>query len=103
MTRYWVSWYSGNYADEGCTAPPFTYFTSGYRDRNDDSERDDCTICALIEAEDTKDIWELVEKHFPDYQERFCDECEADWIPNNRFPGATAYTITPIKDDAKVE
>lgn len=95
MSRYWVSWYSGNYADEGCTKPPFPFFVSGYRDRNGDSDRDDCSICALFDASDEQAIWLLVRKHFPDCEERFIEPVAGDWLPNNRFPGAESYAIDP--------
>ena len=93
VQRYWVSWYSGNYDDEGCSAQPFEFLVSGYRGRNDDSGRDDCTLCAVIEAEDEADIWKLISEHFPDYEQRFIDPRESDWLPANRFPNAKAYTL----------
>lgn len=112
MTKFWTSWYSGNYADEGCTKPPFKFWVSGYRDRpncglnaaqyaqytaltesstcteedEDDflekHSRDDCTICAMIEAVDENAVWLLVNQHFPDYQQRFCEAKEADFDPS---------------------
>ena len=31
-----------------------------------------------------------VQKYFPDYEERFCQEVEKDWTPEpSRFPGFT--------------
>ncbi|TCL39973.1 hypothetical protein EV210_101173 [Anaerospora hongkongensis] len=85
MQRFWASWYSGNYADEGCTKPPFKFWISGYSDRNDDSGRDDCAICAVIDATDEEAVWRVVEKHFPDFKKRFCDKKEADYVPGGRF------------------
>jgi hypothetical protein len=107
MRKYWVSWWSGNYADEGCTKPPFKFWVSGQKARpnngmsdadyktyisitdEDESEdflnehyKDDCSICALIESDSEDAIWELVSKHFPDYAPRFCDEREADFDPS---------------------
>lgn len=104
--RYWVSWYSGNYEDEGCTKPPFTFWISGYsfREKNglsdeqyefsmtieDENEyynyidthgRDDCTICALIDANSEDEIWPVVAKHFPDYRVRFCELRSDDYDP----------------------
>ncbi len=35
MTRYWASWYSGDYEDEGCTTPPFQIWYTGQADRPD--------------------------------------------------------------------
>ena len=110
MKRYWVSWYSGNYEDEGCTTPPFKFWVTGYRSRpdyglslskliefnniNDEDEqndfldehaRDDCTICAAIDAESEQGVWELICNHFPDYTRRFIDEVAPDFVPGDRF------------------
>lgn len=110
MKRFWVSWWSGNYADEGCTKPPFKFWVSGQKERvgygltnlqleefhklkNDDecdayldeNSKDDCSICAVIDADSEADIWVTVLKHFPDYVLRFCDETAPDFTPSNRF------------------
>ena len=98
MTRWWVSWWSGNYADEGCTAPPFQVWESGSRDRNDDSDRDDVSLCAVVDAADEAAIWRVVARHFPDYEPRFCNEREADWQPNDRFPGFRGATSLEAGD-----
>lgn len=117
MTRYWVSWYSGNYEDEGCTKPPFTFWVSGqcfrendgltpeqkefadqiededeYDDYLDEHSRDDCTICALIDAPSEEAIWEVVVKHFPDYRQRFIEERAADYLPGDRFTAGEVVT-----------
>ena len=111
MTRYWVSWWTGNYVDEGCTEPPFKHWITGQRGRannglnaeqlklvaqiHDEDEydkfldtysRDDCSICATIDAESEYAVWELVSKYFPDYEPRFCEEKPADFDPV--FPGS---------------
>jgi hypothetical protein len=85
--RYWVSWYSGYYSDEGCSGPPFQVWISGCTDRNDASGRDVCTMCAVIDATDEKAIWEVVAKHFPDYRPRFCETRADNYRPGDRFPG----------------
>lgn len=110
MKRFWVSWYSGNYEDEGCTAPPFKFWVTGQIDRENNgltpdllakyeritdeieadkfleqNSRDDCSICAVIDSENEDDVWELVLKHFPDYKPRFCEIRDSDFQPNNRF------------------
>jgi len=72
--KYWTSWWSGNYEDEGCTAPPFKFWTSGEERREGDTDRIDLSICALIEAADSEEVWQLVEGHFPDYRARFCEQ-----------------------------
>jgi hypothetical protein len=111
MKRFWVSWWTGNYSDEGCTVPPFKFWVSGQRDRpnnglneeqqkiaaqfsDDDAyedfldqhSRDDCSICAVIDAVDEEAVWNLVGTHFPDYDQRFCDEQALDFTPGPRFP-----------------
>ena len=111
MKRFWISWYSGGYEDEGCVGePPFQYWWTGDRERPnygltpeqlaiyeaiedqdeadeylDEHSRSDGTACALVEAESVDQIWEVVGKFFPDYRERFCEERESDWTPNDRF------------------
>ncbi len=110
MTRYWISWYSGYYADEGCTTPPFQVWITGSRqrpndgltpeqlskyqafDNEDDADefldehsRDTATICAMVDAESEDEIWEVVGKHFPDYEQRFIEEWKAGDVPGDRF------------------
>jgi len=88
MARYWASWWSGNYADEGCTAPPFEFWVSGQRERRDGGEKDDCSICAVIDAEDEDAVEGLIKNHFPDYEMRFCELRASDFFPSpDRFPG----------------
>lgn len=82
--RYWVSWYSGYYADEGCTKPPFEVWVSGHHNR-DGGDRDDCSICAVLDAESETQVWYIVAKYFPDYKQRFCNEVTTVWKPGNRF------------------
>lgn len=91
--RYWCSWWTGNYADEGCTSPPYQVFVSGYRDRNDGSDRDEQSVCALFDAPDEATIRAAVAAHFPDAEWRFVTPTEADWLPNDRFPGARANVL----------
>ncbi len=47
--------------------------------------KDDCTICAVVDAEDEAAVWELVKKHFPDYEQRFIEVHPSDWAPGDRF------------------
>lgn len=70
--KYWISWISGNYADEGCTKPSFKFWETGSIFRQN-SERDDLTLCTLLEVPSEEAAWELIPKHFPDYEERFCN------------------------------
>ena len=87
MKRFWVSWWSGNYADEGCTAPLFQFWVSGQKDRldSDKTGKDDCSLCAVIDAENEAEIWKSIHKHFPDNVPRFCNEVEKDYKPSERF------------------
>lgn len=101
MKRYWVSWISGYYEDEGCTKPPYKVWISAQMDRRrhlpqafdlkegqtEANPKDDCTICAVIDAESPEQIWTSVAKHFPDYEERFIKEVAPDYAPGDRFPG----------------
>lgn len=84
--RYWVSWWSGYYDDEGCTEPLFQIWISGQRNRvkdgKIDNKRNECSICAVIDAESEDEIWEVVKKHFPDMEERFCELRDFDYDPS---------------------
>lgn len=85
--RYWVSWRSGNYEDEGCTTPPFQFWNSGEMERENDEWKTDCSLCAVIDAPAEAVVWAAINKHFPDMRERFCERRADDWIPGDRFPG----------------
>jgi fructose-1,6-bisphosphatase/inositol monophosphatase family enzyme len=110
MKRFWISWFSGNYEDEGCTKPPFKFWVSGSRFRvnyglteeqrkvaeqlgeeeykayMNKHSRDDQIICTAIDAEDESAALALVGKHFPDYEVRFCEEQDSQLKPGSRFP-----------------
>ena len=114
MNRYWISWYSGNYEDEGCTEPPFQFWTSGYRSRPqhglsdenfvlynhllkkdediaedflNEHTRDTCTLCAMVDAESEDEIWAAVAKYFPDWEYRFCELQDSRVaVTGDRFP-----------------
>ncbi len=86
--RFWVSWWTSQDEDKGCTTPPFDYWTSGYRFPKGDMEEDtESSVCAVIDADTEDDVWEGVAKYFPDYEARFCEEREADYAPGSRFSG----------------
>lgn len=93
MTRFWVSWVSGNYADEGCTKPPFPLFETGALSREDGSERTDLTLCAILEADTEARLWETITRYFPDCGRRFIQVVAPDWLPGDRFPGARACIV----------
>lgn len=84
--KYWASWWSGNYEDEGCKAPPFKFWESGIRMRGDSSNRDDWSICAVIEGKDKEGVWKIVQRYFPDFKRRFCKQVEDNFHPGDRFP-----------------
>lgn len=87
MNKQWVNFYSGYYEDEGCKKPPFEFLIRNYcarrshlpqffKEKNGDymldndgniMKKNDCVICAMIEANNETEIWELVSKYFPDY------------------------------------
>jgi len=85
MKRYWVSWWSGNYENEGCSKPVFQVWVSGERDR--EAGGTELSLCAVIDAHNEAEIWTAINKHFPDCELRFCEIREAGWIPGARFPG----------------
>lgn len=111
MNRYWVSWWSGNYEDEGCTNPPFQFWLTGQRERPlyglgvtvynnlieqelseeefdkfiDEHGKDECSFCAMVDADNEKEIWAVIKHHFPDYEERFCEHVARSKTPGDRF------------------
>lgn len=85
MNRYWVSWWSGYYESEGCTAPPFQVWTSGERSRLE-GFGEDLSICAVIDADNEEQIEASIKKHFPDYEMRFIEKRNIDYVPGSRFP-----------------
>ena len=86
MQRYWISFWTGNYEDEGCTKPPFQIWSSGIRSRKDDDDRDELSFVAVIDTDDEAKIWPTVQKYFPDHEVRFCEPVAKDYIPTDRFP-----------------
>lgn len=93
MARFWVSWWTSIDPEN----VPFDNWVSGYRcrpgaDDDDDDAWDNASVCALIDADDEDQIWDAIEKLYPDYEERFCEEREADYTPGDRFPGGTGRT-----------
>ena len=87
MKRYWVSWWSGNYESEGCKNPPFKVWVSGSRDRKGDGDKDDLSMCAVIDAPSEQVIKAALKKYYPDMEDRFCERVAGDWAPTDRFPG----------------
>lgn len=95
MKRFWVSWWSGYYEDEGCTTPSFQIWISGHRNRlnKENVERDEVSICAVIDANSKDEIWNVVSKHFPDYKKRFCEQVSDAYVPSDRFPDFRNETL----------
>ena len=89
MTKYWVSWISGNYADEGCTKPHFKYWItdqlsgrrSCYPQFFIDGPKNDMICVALITTESEEEIWNIIGQYFPDYDRRFINIVSEDWVP----------------------
>jgi len=46
----------------------------GIGDWFDNNAISDGIFCALIEADNEEQVWEIISLHFPDYEERFCEE-----------------------------
>ncbi len=84
--RFWASWYSNN--EHWPPVPPLPdtddkspVWVSGY------SGDDEVIFCAVIEAEDEDVAWQWVMANdFSFVKERFMEERESRWLPNDRFP-----------------
>ena len=84
MRRFWVSWWSTNSMNAGCTKPPFDFWVSG--ERYPEDRLPELSLCAHLDGEDQAEVWQLVERHFPDYEKRFIIPKPADWTPDgDRF------------------
>jgi len=85
MNRYWCSWWSGYYLDEGCSMPPFQIWISTERARIGNppgkDERTEVGICALIDSDSKDKIMESIKRHFPDFEMRFMNEHNLDFEP----------------------
>lgn len=92
VQRFWVSWWSTYEAEAGCTRPPYQLWITGYRASKGDLNYDECSICAVIDAESEADIWASVARYFSDYEPRFCNVKVSDWRPGDRFPGFLGET-----------
>lgn len=109
MKRFWVSFWTGNEKEEGCSKPPFKYCISDSRNFNrvclskkdfetskrlsgDELEefiykhsRQEVSVCCVIDEKNEDAVWKEIVKYFPDFDERFCIERESDFKPSNRF------------------
>ncbi len=90
MTRYWVAWWSGSYADDGCTKPPFPFWMMEHRpyhgNRWDAKARDELALTAMVDAEDEASLWETIRRHFPDAELRWAEPKPAGWDLHDQFP-----------------
>ena len=105
-----MSWWSGMHDDEGFKEPLFKYWITGERHRLhygltdkelhelmkikdvdkvdeyiDTHGRTDCSICAIIEAQNEGAAWLQVLDFFPGYEPRFCDLVPDDFKLGDRF------------------
>jgi len=94
MFRFWVSWWTGYYEDEGCSKPGWTVWISGERETRSDG-RNEVSICSVMDAPSEDSVWNAISHHFPDYEERFCNLKPSDFEPNNRFPGPIVAIVSP--------
>lgn len=91
MKRYWVSWWSGEFEEDGCTPPPFRLmmFCTGHRGEDDAGQ---FSLCLLVESQSADDVWQMILRHYPDAELRFCDET-AEGLESDRFPGRQVWRI----------
>jgi len=106
MKRYWISWYSGGYEEEGCVdEPPFQYWWSGQRDRPnyglsdekyaeylkiEDEDEGDALRNALKTAIIALDDWTNT------YAPEFCDEERVKQAQNRLTEYGTLYYIATV-------
>jgi len=86
MKRYWCSWWSGYYLDEGCSMPPFQIWLLHERARNyPDTTRTEVNIYAVIDSDLVAEIESSIQKYFPDYSELSIEEKDIDFQPDECF------------------
>lgn len=97
MTRFWISWYQPTEDYRPLTDPPAAavcaWWCSGSRSIicNGD-ESDEAILCAIVKAASEVSANRAIRKSWPEVKEwRFCEACEPDWLPNNRFPITKAW------------
>lgn len=105
MARFWISWWSGYHADEGCTRPPFVLRCSGIRSRADteETERNEGSYCAVIDTEGQgaeARITAAIKNHFPDAEMRLIEARANDWQSGDRFSGFDAESTKLTEREA---
>ena len=84
--RFWISWWTQK-EDPTIVQTDFDFWLGGERGDEPDVYY---LLLAVIEAPDEKQAYRRIQKYFPDYEERFCQEVEKERIPEpSRFPGFT--------------
>ena len=79
---YQAGFWSGFYEDEGCKKPPFPISIDGHKDRaEENSDKDDCSLLAFVNAKSKEDAWKEISTYFPDYTKRFISEVEDETSP----------------------
>lgn len=89
LKRFWVSWYSKYFEEDGCSDPPIQFWISG-QDMDDN-----LSFCAVIDEYHEDMIWTKLRTYFPDLIPRFREAKSLDWTPGDRFPDFENRTRLP--------
>jgi hypothetical protein len=91
MPRFWVSWWS----EEAKTKIPIQTWVA---DRIIEKEKTLCAFCAVIEAENTDEIWQKLSEYYPEYEKRFCMQRGDDFVPPEKFKDfRNKVSFNPVK------
>ena len=64
MNRYWARFWTGLYEDEGCQKPPFPIWITDHKERSEDTDRDDCSVCGVMNADSKDAVLQQISNYF---------------------------------------
>ena len=84
---FWTSWWTSiypyeEYEDDTTVNFPAKIWVSGQKGALDE-DKEMYSLCALIKAHSEQEVWKIVSKGFPDYEERFCTQKDLDFQEND--------------------
>lgn len=80
---FWTSWWTSVYPfgeddEDTVIIFPAKMWVSGTKETLTEGKKM-YSVCALIKASDEAEVWEIVGKVFPDYDERFCTQKDVNF------------------------
>ena len=79
--KYWARFWTGFYEDEGCQKPPFPIWITDHKERSEDTDRDDCSVCGVLNADSKDDALHQISNYFPDFTLRCVTTVDDNYQP----------------------